>query len=193
MRIEFSPDIISLLEKANFYKSQTLTKINPDNYGFTNQYNNWFGKSDTNHKNRPIMLSEADAKYVWKKSMLTSNNLSIIPWSSTEKSGIWQIEISQQLLENFINNYIKNISIKLDNKSIVYNSNNELSVPFDNDTILSKDWELKITIEIAQKIIERIGNKIRWEPVPIPSFTTDSAKYIDIPEFSEKYRYQVWL
>ncbi|ALA97255.1 hypothetical protein SKUN_00339 [Spiroplasma kunkelii CR2-3x] len=239
MKIEFSPDIISLLEKAKFYKSQTLTKINPDNYGFTNQYNNGFGKYDTNHKDRPIMLSEADAKYVWKKSMFTSNTLSIIPWSSTEKSGIWQIEISQQLLGNFINNYIKNISIKLNNKSIVYNSNNELSVPFDNDTIyyednvwkakesepvevnvplfvdeddgsigllisddfdieedklsLSKDWELKFTVEVVQKILEGIGKKLIWESVPIPSFTTDSVKFIDIPEFSEKYRYQVWL
>ncbi|AXF96354.1 hypothetical protein [Spiroplasma phoeniceum] len=67
--------------------------------------------------------------------MFTSNTLSIIPWSSTEKSGIWQIEISRELLANYIDNYIKNISVKIDNKSIIYNSNNELSVPFDNDTI----------------------------------------------------------
>ncbi|AXF96690.1 hypothetical protein [Spiroplasma phoeniceum] len=214
------------------------------------------------------MLSEADAKYVWKNSMFTSNTLSIIPWSSTEKSGIWQIEISRELLANYIDNYIKNISIKVDNKSIIYNSNNELSVPFDNDTIyyennvwkakqggvipsdvikdsdlnkdyidkedgkyivkkaqsgssitvnaplhqkddsslelllsndfdiennkLSLDKGLTDTIEQVIKWIFDIGKKIKWEKVSI-SYTPDSAKYIDIPEFSEEYRYQVWL
>ncbi|WP_424526644.1 hypothetical protein [Spiroplasma endosymbiont of Glossina fuscipes fuscipes] len=85
MKIEFSPDVISLLEKAKFYKSQTITKINSDNYGFKNEYYTWFGRPDTNHKDRPIMLSEADAKYVWKNSIFRSNTLSIIPWVDTEK------------------------------------------------------------------------------------------------------------
>ncbi|AXF96049.1 hypothetical protein [Spiroplasma phoeniceum] len=266
MKIEFSPDIISLLEKAKFYKSQTITKINPDNYGFKNEYNTGFVQPDTNHKDRPIMLSEADAKYVWKNSMFTSNTLSIIPWSSTEKSGIWQIEISRELLANYIDNYIKNISVKLDNKSIIYNSNNELSVPFDNDTIyyennvwkakqggdipsdvikdsdlnkdyidkedgkyivkkaqsgssitvnaplhqkddsslelllsdefdiennkLSLDKGLTDTIDQMLKWVLEINKKIKWEEVPI-SYTPDSSTYIDIPEFSEEYRYQV--
>ncbi len=139
MKIEFLPDVISLLEKAKFYKSQTITKINPDNYGFKNEYHTWFGRPDTNHKDRPIMLSEADAKYVWKNSMFKSNTLSIIPWAYTEKSGIWQIEVSPEILTKYIDNYIKNVSIKVDNKSVVYNSNNELSVPFDNKTIIKND------------------------------------------------------
>nr|CAL00068.1 hypothetical protein n-terminal truncated [Spiroplasma citri] len=266
MKIEFSPDIISLLEKAKFYKSQTITKINPDNYGFKNEYDTGFGQPDTNHKDRPIMLSEADAKYVWKNSMFTSNTLSIIPWSNTEKSGIWQIEISTELLANYIDNYIKNISIKLDNKSIIYNSNNELSVPFDNDTIyyennvwkakqggvipsdvikdsdlnkdyidkedgkyivkkaqsgssitvnaplhqkddsslelllsndfdiennkLSLDKGLTDSIEQMLKWVFEMNKKIIWEEVSI-SYTPDSSTYIDIPEFSEEYCYDV--
>ncbi|WP_353487159.1 hypothetical protein, partial [Spiroplasma phoeniceum] len=126
-------------------KSQTITKINPDNYGFKNEYYTWFGRPDTNHKDRPIMLSEADAKYVWKNSIFRSNTLSIIPWADTEKSGIWQIEISRELLISYIDNYVKNISIKVDNKSVVYNSNNELSVPFDNETIYEENgvWKAK--------------------------------------------------
>ncbi|WP_338989822.1 hypothetical protein [Spiroplasma endosymbiont of Seladonia tumulorum] len=145
MKIEFSPDVISLLEKAKFYKSQTITKINPDNYGFKNEYHTWFGRPDTNYKDRPIMLSEADAKYVWKNSIFKSNTFSIIPWVDTEKSGTWQIEISQELLTKYIDNYIKNFSIKVDNKSVVYNSNNELSVPFDNNTIYYENnvWKAK--------------------------------------------------
>ncbi|UZQ30217.1 MAG: hypothetical protein OHM56_01355 [Spiroplasma phoeniceum] len=89
------------------------------------------------------MLSEADAKYVWKNSIFRSTTLSIIPWADTEKSGIWQIELSQEILTKYIDNYIKNI--KVDNKSVVYNSNNELSVPFDNDSIyydeINKVWK----------------------------------------------------
>ncbi|MFW4371262.1 MAG: hypothetical protein EHV01_004910 [Spiroplasma sp. hy2] len=156
MKIEFSPDVISLLEKAKFYKSQTITKINPDNYGFKNEYHTWFGRPDTNHKDRPIMLSEADAKYVWKNSIFRSNTLSIIPWADTEKSGTWQIEISQELLAKYIDNYIKNISIKVDNKSVVYNSNNELSVPFDNETIYEENglWKAKQSGNIPPDVIK---------------------------------------
>ncbi len=154
MKIEFSHDVISLLEKAKFYKSQTITKINPDNYGFKNEYHTWFGRPYTNHKDRPIMLSEADAKYVWKNSIFKSNTLSIIPWADTEKSGIWQIEISQELLVKYIDNYLKNM--KIDNKSVVYNTNNELSVPFDNDTIYYENnvWKAKQSGEIPSDIIK---------------------------------------
>ncbi|PQP78956.1 hypothetical protein C6B38_02985, partial [Spiroplasma sp. ChiS] len=67
-----------------------------------------------------------------------------------------QIEISQELLANYIDNYIKNISVKLDNKSIIYNSNNELSVPFDNDTIYYENnvWKAKQGGDIPSDVIK---------------------------------------
>ncbi|QED24631.1 hypothetical protein [Spiroplasma citri] len=36
-----------------------------------------------------------------------------------------------------------------------------------------------------------MGKKIIWEEVPISSFKPDANNYIDIPEFSEKYCYDV--
>ncbi|PQP78722.1 hypothetical protein C6B38_04310 [Spiroplasma sp. ChiS] len=42
------------------------------------------------------------------------------------------------------------------------------------------------------KWVFEINKKIKWEKVSI-SYTPDSDNSIDIPEFSEKYRYQVWL
>ncbi|UZQ30859.1 MAG: hypothetical protein OHM56_04975 [Spiroplasma phoeniceum] len=102
------------------------------------------------------MLSEADSNYVWKNSIFKSNTLSIIPWYDTEKSGIWQIEISRELLISYIDNYVKNLVIKVDNKSVVYNSNNELSVPFDNETIYEENglWKAKQGGDIPSDIIK---------------------------------------
>ncbi|AXF95749.1 hypothetical protein [Spiroplasma phoeniceum] len=57
---------------------------------------------------------------------------------------------------------------------------------------LSLNQSFKDTFEQVIKWIFDIGKKIKWEKVSI-SYTPDSAKYIDIPEFSEEYRYQVWL
>ncbi|AXF96858.1 hypothetical protein [Spiroplasma phoeniceum] len=57
---------------------------------------------------------------------------------------------------------------------------------------LSFNKSFKDTFEQVIKWIFDIGKKIKWEKVSI-SYTPDSAKYIDIPEFSEEYRYQVWL
>ncbi|WP_310612942.1 hypothetical protein [Spiroplasma citri] len=155
---------------------------------------------------------------------------------------------------------------KIDNKAIIKNKNNELSVPFDNDTIyyennvwkakqggdipsdvikdsdlnkdyidkedgkyivkkaqssssitvnaplhqkddsslelllsndfdiennkLSLDKGLKDTIEQMLKWVFEMNKKIIWEEVSI-SYTPDSSTYIDIPEFSEEYCYDV--
>ncbi|WFG96646.1 hypothetical protein M0C40_01105 [Spiroplasma citri] len=155
---------------------------------------------------------------------------------------------------------------KIDNKAIIKNKNNDLSVPFDNDTIyyennvwkakqggdipsdvikdsdlnkdyidkedgkyivkkaqssssitvnaplhqkddsslelllsndfdiennkLSLDKGLKDTIEQMLKWVFEMNKKIIWEEVSI-SYTPDSSTYIDIPEFSEKYCYDV--
>ncbi|WP_424526645.1 hypothetical protein [Spiroplasma endosymbiont of Glossina fuscipes fuscipes] len=70
------------------------------------------------------------------------------------KSGIWQIEISQELLAKYIDNYFKNI--KIDNKSVIYNSNNELSVPFDNYTIYNENgvWKTKQGGQIPSDVIK---------------------------------------
>ncbi|MFX4057073.1 MAG: hypothetical protein EHV01_001905 [Spiroplasma sp. hy2] len=184
MKIEFSPDVISLLEKAKFYKSQTITKINPDNYGFKNEYHTWFGRPDTNHKDRPIMLSEADAKYVWKNSIFRSNTLSIIPWANTEKSGIWQIEVSQEILTKYIDNYIKNI--KVDNKSIIYNSNNELCVSFDNDSIYEENgvWKAKQGGDTP--------TENNWEVVDTSDFVSNSSDVYRIKDYdSNNYIYNI--
>ncbi|AXF95257.1 hypothetical protein [Spiroplasma phoeniceum] len=62
----------------------------------------------------------------------------------------------------------------------------------ENKLSFNKDFLDNITIEIALKLLGEIGKKIKWEKVTI-SYTPDSSKYIDIPEFSEEYRYQVWL
>ncbi|QIA68776.1 hypothetical protein GL982_11270 (plasmid) [Spiroplasma citri] len=156
---------------------------------------------------------------------------------------------------------------KIDNKAIIKNKNNELSVPFDNDTIyyennvwkakqggdipsdvikdsdLNKDYidkedgkyivkkaqsgssitvnaplhqkddsslelllsnefdiennklslnkGLKDTIDQILKWVLEMDKKIIWEEVPISSFKPDANNYIDIPEFSEKYCYDV--
>ncbi|QIA67023.1 hypothetical protein [Spiroplasma citri] len=156
---------------------------------------------------------------------------------------------------------------KIDNKAIIKNKNNELSVPFDNDTIyyennvwkakqggdipsdvikdsdLNKDYidkedgkyivkkaqsgssitvnaplhqkddsslelllsnefdiennklslnkGLKDTIDQILKWVLEMDKKIIWEEVPISSFEPDANNYIDIPEFSEKYCYDV--
>ncbi|QED24041.1 hypothetical protein [Spiroplasma citri] len=156
---------------------------------------------------------------------------------------------------------------KIDNKAIIKNKNNELSVPFDNDTIyyennvwkakqggdipsdvikdsdLNKDYidkedgkyivkkaqsgssitvnaplhqkddsslelllsnefdiennklslnkGLKDTIDQILKWVLEMNKKIIWEEVPISSFKPDANNYIDIPEFSEKYCYDV--
>ncbi|QIA66734.1 hypothetical protein [Spiroplasma citri] len=156
---------------------------------------------------------------------------------------------------------------KIDNKAIIKNKNNELSVPFDNDTIyyennvwkakqggdipsdvikdsdlnkdyidkedgkyivkkaqsgssitvnaplhqkddsslellLSNDFDiennklslnkgLKDTIDQILKWVLEMNKKIIWEEVPISSFKPDANNYIDIPEFSEKYCYDV--
>ncbi|QED24819.1 hypothetical protein [Spiroplasma citri] len=156
---------------------------------------------------------------------------------------------------------------KIDNKAIIKNKNNELSVPFDNDTIyyennvwkakqggdipsdvikdsdlnkdyidkedgkyivkkaqsgssitvnaplhqkddsslellLSNDFDiennklslnkgLKDIIDQILKWVLEMGKKIIWEEVPISSFKPDANNYIDIPEFSEKYCYDV--
>ncbi len=197
MKIEFSPDVISLLEKAKFYKSQTITKINPDNYGFKNEYHTWFGRPDINHKDRPIMLSEADAKYVWKNSIFRSNTLSIIPWSDTEKSGIWQIEISQELLAKYIDNYINNVSIKVDNKSVVYNSNNELSVPFDNKTIIKSDnneiavSDLKQDKLISGTTIKTINGNSLLGSGDISISGGNDWELINYPEANEKLTFKI--
>ncbi|WFG98430.1 hypothetical protein M1770_00210 [Spiroplasma citri] len=155
---------------------------------------------------------------------------------------------------------------KIDNKAIIKNKNNELSVPFDNDTIyyennawkakqggdipsdvikdsdLNKDYidkedgkyivkkaqggssitvnaplhqkddsslelllsndfdiennklslnkSLKDTIDQMLEWVLEMNKKIKWEEVSI-SYTPDSSNYIDIPEFSEKYCYDV--
>nr|CAK99607.1 hypothetical protein SPICI17_022 [Spiroplasma citri] len=155
---------------------------------------------------------------------------------------------------------------KIDNKAIIKNKNNELSVPFDNDTIyyennvwkakqggvipsdvikdsdLNKDYidkedgkyivkkaqsgssitvnaplhqkddsslelllsnefdiennklslnkGLKDTIDQMLEWVLEMNKKIKWEEVSI-SYTPDSSTYIDIPEFSEKYCYDV--
>nr|CAK99135.1 hypothetical protein SPICI08_006 [Spiroplasma citri] len=155
---------------------------------------------------------------------------------------------------------------KIDNKAIIKNKNNELSVPFDNDTIyyennvwkakqggvipsdvikdsdLNKDYidkedgkyivkkaqsgssitvnaplhqkddsslelllsnefdiennklslnkGLKDTIDQMLEWVLEMNKKIKWEEVSI-SYTPDSSTYIDIPEFSEEYCYDV--
>ncbi len=197
MKIEFLPDVISLLEKAKFYKSQTITKINPDNYGFKNEYHTWFGRPDTIHKDRPIMLSEADAKYVWKNSMFKSNTLSIIPWAYTEKSGIWQIEVSPEILTKYIDNYIKNVSIKVDNKSVVYNSNNELSVPFDNKSIIKNDndeiavSDLKQDKLISGENIKTINGNSLLGSGDISISSGNDWELINYPEENEKLTFKI--
>ncbi|WFG95456.1 hypothetical protein M0C40_04995 [Spiroplasma citri] len=99
-----------------------------------------------------------------------------------------------------------------DFSKIDYNEYIKLIVPFDNDTIyyennvwkakqggvipsiennkLSLNKGLKDTIEQILKWVLEINKKIKWEKVSI-SYTPDSSIYIDIPEFSEKYRYDV--
>ncbi|PQP78593.1 hypothetical protein C6B38_05035 [Spiroplasma sp. ChiS] len=57
---------------------------------------------------------------------------------------------------------------------------------------LSLNKGLKDTIDQMLKWVFEINKKIKWEKVPI-SYTPDSSTYIDIPEFSEKYRYDVRL
>ncbi|PQP78957.1 hypothetical protein C6B38_02990 [Spiroplasma sp. ChiS] len=66
-----------------------------------------------------------------------------------------------------------------------------LSDEFDiENNKLSLNKGLKNTIEQMLKWVFEINKKIKWEKVSI-SYTPDSSTYIDIPEFSEKYRYDV--
>nr|CAK99965.1 hypothetical n-terminal truncated transmembrane protein [Spiroplasma citri] len=66
-----------------------------------------------------------------------------------------------------------------------------LSNDFDiENNKLSLDKGLKDTIEQMLKWVFEMNKKIIWEEVSI-SYTPDSSNYIDIPEFSEKYCYDV--
>ncbi|WFG96241.1 hypothetical protein M0C40_09215 [Spiroplasma citri] len=66
-----------------------------------------------------------------------------------------------------------------------------LSNEFDiENNKLSLNKGLKDTIEQILKWVLEINKKIKWEKVSI-SYTPDSSNYIDIPEFSEKYCYDV--
>nr|CAK99585.1 hypothetical n-terminal truncated transmembrane protein [Spiroplasma citri] len=66
-----------------------------------------------------------------------------------------------------------------------------LSNDFDiENNKLSLNKSLKDTIDQLLKWVFEINKKIKWEEVSI-SYTPDSSNYIDIPEFSEKYCYDV--
>ncbi|MFJ1522393.1 hypothetical protein [Spiroplasma sp. ald] len=128
------------------------------------------------------MLSEADAKYVWKNSIFKSNTLSIIPWSDTEKSGIWQIEISPEKITKIVDDYFKNNLVKIDNRSIIYNLNNELSVPFNNISIVNKDDRWSVSDDYALK------NEIKkWNKVDTPDFQLNTSnRYMFDYNFKDK-------
>ncbi|QED24602.1 hypothetical protein [Spiroplasma citri] len=67
-----------------------------------------------------------------------------------------------------------------------------LSNEFDiENNKLSLNKGLKDTIDQILKWVLEMNKKIIWEEVPISSFKPDVNNYIDIPEFSEKYCYDV--
>ncbi|QIA73194.1 hypothetical protein GL982_07145 [Spiroplasma citri] len=67
-----------------------------------------------------------------------------------------------------------------------------LSNDFDiENNKLSLNKGLKDNIEQILKWVLEMDKKIIWEEVPISSFKPDVNNYIDIPEFSEKYCYDV--
>ncbi|WP_425380247.1 hypothetical protein [Spiroplasma endosymbiont of Stenodema calcarata] len=75
-----------------------------------------------------------------------------------------------------------NIKIKIDNKSIIYNANNELSVPFDNESIINKNGIWSVSDNYALK------NEIKkWIKVDTPDFNPNSSKsYIFSYDFKDK-------
>nr|CAK99191.1 hypothetical protein n-terminal and c-terminal truncated [Spiroplasma citri] len=135
-------------------------------------------------KNINILLKKYFMKhyYFWLKERFQTDNSINITYPTNDFSKI------------DYNEYIKLI-VSFDNDTIYYENNVWKAkqggvIPSIENNKLSLNKGLKDTIEQMLKWVLEINKKIKWEKVSI-SYTPDSSTYIDIPEFSEKYRYDV--
>ncbi|WFG97408.1 hypothetical protein M1770_04940 [Spiroplasma citri] len=120
--------------------------------------------------------------YFWLKERFQTDNSINITYPTNDFSKI------------DYNEYIKLI-VSFDNDTIYYENNVWKAkqggvIPSIENNKLSLNKGLKDTIDQMLEWVLEMNKKIKWEEVSI-SYTPDSSNYIDIPEFSEKYRYDV--
>lgn len=141
--MQFVPDEVQkILINAGLYENIRFANLKD------NKDKSWFANGDRFEYDYGSIW----ASYDWVRNNYIANNITSSD-NSILINFINRLDGIPQKLDLKIN---PNIKVKIDKISIVYNTNNELSVPFDNDTIYNKNgvWKAKQSGEIPLDVIK---------------------------------------
>lgn len=141
--MQFVPDEVQkILINAGLYENIRFANLKD------NKDKSWFANGDRFEYDYGSIW----ASYDWVRNNYIANNITSSD-NSILINFINRLDGIPQKLDLKIN---PNIKVKIDKISIVYNTNNELSVPFDNDTIYYENnvWKAKQSGEIPSDVIK---------------------------------------